>query len=112
WSEAFFNGVKWKGKKIPELPLLQPEKVSELPLALTFNDAYRYTLRGEETVNGVRCYALDFEPKETVSVKALYAGRVFIATSDFAFIRTETRQLNLSGEVQSVDEASDFTEVR
>lgn len=112
WSEAYFNGVRWKGKKIPELPLLQPEKVSELPLALTFNDAYVYRLRGEETVNGIPCYALDFEPKGTAaSDKPLYAGRVFVARSDFAAIRTETRQLNLVGEVQSVNESSDFTEV-
>ena len=111
WSEAYFNGVRWKGKKIPELPLLQPEKVSELPLALTFNDAYRYVLHGEETVNGVPCYALDFEPKATKSDKPLYAGRVFVARSDFAAIRTQTRQLNLTGEVQSVEEASDFGEV-
>ncbi|MEO6327179.1 MAG: hypothetical protein ABIT01_06620 [Thermoanaerobaculia bacterium] len=112
WSEAYFNGVRWKGKKIPELPLLQPEKVSELPLALTFNDAYRYVLHGEDTSNGVPCYVLDFEPRTTTkSDKPLYAGRVFVARADFAAIRTETRQLNLTGEVQSVIEASDFGEV-
>ncbi len=93
WSDAWFNGVKWKGKKIPELPLLQPEKVSELPLTLTFNDAYTYVLRGEEPVNGVRCWALDF-------------------TADFGLVRTNARQLNLSGEVQSVDERADFGDVR
>lgn len=111
WSEAYFNGVKWRGKKIPELPLVQPEKVSELPLALTFNDAYTYALVGEDTFDGVRCYVLSFEPRETKSDKPLYAGRVFISKSDFAVVRTITRQLNLVGEVQSVDEESDFTEV-
>ncbi len=127
WSEAYFNGVKWKGKKVPELPLLQPEKVSELPLELTFNDAYRYVLRGEETVDGVKCWVLDFAPRSEGAAPAtpaappgtadkgaahsLYAGTVYIAEADYAVIRTKSRQLNLTGEVQSVDEVSDFTEV-
>ena len=28
WHDAYFNGVRWKAKKLPELPLLQPEKVA------------------------------------------------------------------------------------
>ena len=26
WRDAYFNGVRWRAKKLPELPLLQPEK--------------------------------------------------------------------------------------
>lgn len=112
WSEAYFNGVRWKGKKIPELPLLQPEKVSEMPLALTFDDAYRYTLAGEDAVQGIPCWALDFEPRATATDKPLYAGTVWVAKADYAAIRTRTRQLNLTAELQAVDEVSDFGEVR
>jgi hypothetical protein len=111
WTESTFNGVRWKGKKTPELPLVQPEKVSEMPLALTFDDAYKYTLTGEEAAGGVRCYALDFEPRARASDKPLFAGTVWIAKGDFAVMRTKTRQLNLSGEIQAVDEVSDFGEV-
>jgi hypothetical protein len=111
WSEAYFNGVRWKGKKIPELPLLQPEKVSDMPLALTFDDAYAYALAGDDTVNGIPCWALDFTPRAAVSDKPLYAGTVWIAKTDFAAIRTRTRQLNLTAEIQAVDEVSDFGEV-
>ncbi len=111
WREAYFNGVRWKGKKIPELPLLQPEKVSDMPLALTFDDAYAYTLAGEDTVNGIPCWALDFTPRAASSDKPLYAGRVWVAKADFAAIRTRTRQLNLTAEIQAVDEVSDFGEV-
>ena len=106
WSEAYFNGVRWKGKKIPELPLLQPEKVSDMPLALTFDDAYAYTLAGEDTVNGIPCWALDFTPRVAASDKPLYAGTVWVAKADFAAIRTRTRQLNLTAEIQAVDETS------
>ncbi|HEX2799317.1 MAG TPA: hypothetical protein VHQ44_06565, partial [Thermoanaerobaculia bacterium] len=111
WSEAYFNGVRWKGKKIPELPLLQPEKVSDMPLALTFDDAYAYTLAGEDTVNRVPCWALDFTPRAAASDKPLYAGTVWVAKADFAAIRTRARQLNLTAEIQAVDEVSDFGEV-
>ena len=111
WSEAYFNGVKWKGKKIPELPLLQPEKVSEMPLALTFDDAYRYTLAGEATVQEIPCWALDFTPRVAAGDKPLFAGTVWVAKSDYGAIRTRTRQLNLSAELQAVDEVSDFGEV-
>ena len=111
WSEAYFNGVRWKGKKIPELPLLQPEKVADNPLGLTFDDAYRYTLSGDDTVGGIACWKLDFTPRAASSEKPLYAGTVWVAKSDFAAIRTRTRQLNLTAEIQAVDEVSDFGEV-
>ncbi len=111
WHDAYFNGVRWRGKKLPELPLLQPEKVSDMPLALTLDDAYRYVLVGEDTVRGIPCWALDFEPRAAEGDKPVYAGRVWIARDGFAAVRIRTRQLNLSGEIQAVDETSDFTDV-
>jgi hypothetical protein len=111
WSDAYFNGVRWKGRKIPELPLLQPEKVADNPLGLTFDDAYHYTLSGDDTVGGIACWKLDFTPRAASSEKPLYAGTVWVAKSDFAAIRTRTRQLNLTAEIQAVDEVSDFGEV-
>ncbi len=111
WRDAYFNGVRWRGKKLPELPLLQPEKVSDMPLALTLDDAYRYVLVGEDAVKGIPCWVLDFEPRAAVSDKPVYAGRVWIARDGFAAVRIRTRQLNLTGEIQAVDETSEFTDV-
>ncbi|MBK6407809.1 MAG: hypothetical protein IPF66_24010 [Holophagales bacterium] len=111
WQTTYFNGVKWKGKKAPELPLLQPEKVSELPLNLTFNEAYRYELDGEGEADGVPTWILGFEPSEGFKAKAIYAGKVYIGKADFSLRRVVARQLNLTGEVQSVDETTDFSEV-
>jgi len=111
WQTAYVNGVRWKGKKIPELPLLQPEKVSELPLELTFNEAYRYVLDGEDAVGGVPCWVVAFEPSEGFRAKAIYSGKVYIGKADFSLRRVVARQLNLTGEVQSVDETTDFAEV-
>ena len=111
WQTTYFNGVRWKGKKVPELPLLQPEKVSELPLALTFNEAYRYELDGEGEAGGVPCWVVRFEPSAGFESSAIYAGRVYIGKSDFSLRRIVSKQLNLTGEVQSVDETTDFAEV-
>ena len=111
WHDAYFNGVRWKAKTLPELPLLQPERVSDMPLALTLDDAYRYALAGEDTVNGVACWSLDFEPRVAVTDKPSYAGRVWIARDGYGAVRIRTRQLNLTGEIQAVDETSDFTDV-
>ena len=111
WHDAYFNGVRWKAKKLPELPLLQPEKVSDMPLALTLDDAYRYALVGEDSVNGIPCWELDFEPRVAVTDKPSYAGRVWIARDGYGAVRIRTRQLNLTGEIQAVDETSDFNDV-
>ncbi len=111
WQTAYVNGVRWKGKKIPELPLLQPEKVSELPLELTFNEAYRYVLDGEDTIGGVPCWVVAFEPSAGFKAKAIYSGKVYIGKADFSLRRVVAKQLNLTGEVQSVDETTDFAEV-
>ncbi len=33
WQALFVNGVRWRSKSIPEIPLVQPEKAAALPLA-------------------------------------------------------------------------------
>ncbi|MDL2716918.1 MAG: hypothetical protein PT977_04115 [Acidobacteriota bacterium] len=111
WHDAYFNGVRWTARKLPELPLLQPEKVADMPLALTLDDTYRYTLVGEDAVRGISCWALDFEPRVAATDKPAYAGRVWIARDGFAAVRVRTRQLNLTAELQAVDETADFTDV-
>jgi hypothetical protein len=111
WHDAYFNGVRWRGTKLPELPLLQPEKVADMPLALTLDDAYAYTLAGEDAVNGISCWVLDFTPRVSTTDKPVYAGRVWIAREGFAAVRVRTRQLNLTAEIQAVDETAEFTDV-
>ena len=111
WEEAFFNGVRWPGKTVPKLPLLQPEKVSELPLALTFGDAYRYRLDGEDDVGGLPCWRLTFEPVAEFSDRPILEGEVFISRQDFSVVRVRSRQKNLKGDIQSADETIDFENV-
>lgn len=111
WEEAFFNGVRWPGKTVPKLPLLQPEKVSEVPLALTFGDAYRYRLNGEDDVGGIPCWRLAFEPVAEFSDRPILEGEVFISRQDFSVVRVRSRQKNLKGDIQSADETTDFENV-
>jgi hypothetical protein len=108
WHEAYLNGVRWRGKKVPELPLVQPEKVSELPLALTFDDSYRYELAGQDTVGGAPTWVLAFTPKAEASARPLFAGKVDISKADYSVVRIRSKQLNLTGEMQSVDQETDF----
>lgn len=42
WQSFYINGVKWRGKSIPEIPLVQPEKAAAMPLEILFTKEYRY----------------------------------------------------------------------
>ena len=64
WEEFFFNAVKWKSKTIPRLPILQPEKVTTLPLDIRLTEEYDYTLVGETQVEGRPAYRVDFRPSD------------------------------------------------
>jgi hypothetical protein len=109
WSEFYINGVKWKYGKIPELPLLQPEKVTQLPLDLHLTNDYRYELVRTTDVLGFRVYEVRFEPPANApSALPLYRGTVFIDSRTWARIRISMVQLNLSGEILSNEERVDF----
>lgn len=101
WDEFFLNGVKWKGKTLPKLPILQPEKVTTLPLDIRLTEDYDYTLRGEATVSGRRAYHITFAPRTTVGEKPIYRGSVWIDKETFALLRRDSVQLNLTGETLS-----------
>ncbi|HEX7502305.1 MAG TPA: hypothetical protein VF451_02700, partial [Acidobacteriota bacterium] len=49
WEEFYLNGVRWKGKVAPKIPLLQPEKVSIQPFAIDLTEGYQYVLAGQTT---------------------------------------------------------------
>ncbi len=101
WDEFYLNGVKWKGKTLPKLPILQPEKVTTLPLDIRLTEDYDYTLHGEATVAGRRAYHIVFVPKSTAGEKPIYRGSVWIDKETFALLRRDSVQLNLKGETLS-----------
>jgi hypothetical protein len=110
WQELYLNGVKWKYGRIPELPLIQPEKVTQLPLDIHLTNEYRYQLAGETDLLGFHTYEVRFEPPPNApATLPLYRGTVWIDARTWARIRISMVQLNLAGgEVLSNEERVDF----
>src|SRR5205807_6118806 len=109
WKDFYINGVKWKYGRIPELPLIQPEKVAQLPLDIHLTNEYRYQLVRETDLNGYHTYEVRFEPPPNAAASLpLYRGTVWIDTRTWARIRISMIQLNLTGEVLSNEERVDF----
>ncbi|HXI14507.1 MAG TPA: hypothetical protein VNM92_17960 [Thermoanaerobaculia bacterium] len=110
WQDFFINGVRWKYGRIPELPLIQPEKVTQLPLDLQLTNDYRYVLAGDSAVRGFECYEVRFEPPAVAPEGLpLYRGTIWIEKKSWARIRVNMVQLNLSGEILSNEERIDFS---
>jgi hypothetical protein len=109
WQDFYLNGVKWKYGNIPELPLIQPEKVTQLPLDIHLTNEYRYELIRETDLLGYHTYEVRFEPPPNASATLpLYRGTVWIDSRTWARIRLSMVQLNLSGEILSNEERVDF----
>ncbi len=109
WQDFFINGVRWKYGRIPELPLIQPEKVTQLPLDIHLTNEYRYELVRQTELNGYRVYEVRFAPPPNAPESLpLYRGTVFIDAKTWARVRIAMVQLNLSGEVLSNEERVDF----
>ncbi len=109
WKDFYINGVKWKYGRIPELPLIQPEKVTQLPLDIHLTNEYRYELVRETDLDGYHTYEVRFEPPPNApAALPLYRGTVWIDAKTWARIRISMIQLNLTGEVLSNEERVDF----
>jgi hypothetical protein len=100
--EFYFNGVRWTGKKPPDLPLIQPEKVVVLPLDIHLNKDYTYRLLGRDKAEGRDCYLLEFVP--AAGKERLYRGRVWIDSTIFARVKISSVQSGLEPPVTSNDE--------
>ncbi|HKI87317.1 MAG TPA: hypothetical protein VKA53_11300, partial [Thermoanaerobaculia bacterium] len=113
WQHFLINGVRWRGKKIPEIPLIQPEKAAAMPLAIHFSKRYSYRLRGSERIEGRDCWVVDFQPTSTASAEKgrLYRGTVWIDKQVYARVKTRALQLGLSGDVLSNDETTLYSPV-
>ncbi len=110
WQTFYVNGVRWRGKSIPEIPLVQPEKAAALPLEINFTKEYSYRLRGAEVVEGRDCWIVDFSPAVEVDEgRTLYQGTVWVDRQHFGRVRTRALQVGLEGEVLSNEETVYFT---
>jgi hypothetical protein len=100
WEELSFsvNGAKY-GPDRPGFPLLQAEKVLSLPLDLRLTADYRYQLVGTESVDGHRCYVIDFSPVDLAHARL--RGRVWIDEESFLRVKVDAIQTHLQGEIVS-----------
>jgi len=110
WDTLYVDGVKWKGKSLPEIPLVQPEKVAALPVEIRLDKEYQYRLRGTATVDGRDCWVVDFEPVgEVEEGRSLHQGTVWVDRKIYARVQTRSLQLGLEGNVLSNEETMSFS---
>jgi hypothetical protein len=107
-TDYYLNGNRVTWKSIPELPLIQPEKILTLPLDLTLDRTYRYRLLGEERLDDRAAYVLEFQPADPDAALSLYRGRVWIDRSSFARLKAALIQTNLEAPVLSNEEIDRF----
>lgn len=109
WETFYFNGVEWKGKKLPEIPIIQPEKAAVFPLEINFDKQYEYRLRGTEVVDGRDAWVIDFEPLESPPPgETSYQGTVWVDREIYVRVKSRTLQIGLEDEVLSNDETVFF----
>ena len=113
WETLYVNGVRWRDKSIPEIPLLQPEKAAALPIEITFSTRYRYRLRGTEEIDGRQAWVIDFAPAagEDAAAAKLYRGTVWVDRELYLRLRTRAVQMGLEGEVLSNEETLHYRPV-
>jgi hypothetical protein len=112
WETLYLNGVRWRGKTLPEIPLIQPEKAAALPLEILFTREYRYRLRGSEKIAGRDAWVVDFAPAGPGAAgRRLYQGTVWIDRAIYARLRTRAVQLGLQGEVTSNEETLEYSPI-
>lgn len=100
-QEFYLNRIKWKSKKIPKIPLLQPEKVNIVPLEIELSEQYQYHRGQDDTVSGSPVFIIRFKPGTQLQDKTAYEGRLWIRKTDGAIMKKELTQLNLNGEALS-----------
>lgn len=97
-TALYVNGSRWKGEP-PAFPFIAPEKVKQVPLALSLHEGYRYRLQGEEKQNGRPCYRIAFEPGE--GAEAAFRGTVWIDRETFFRVRMDLIRLEPTQPVTS-----------
>ena len=106
WDALEIEGRPWKGKGAPPLPILQPEVVKVRPFELRPRTEYAYHLHEGHALDGTPALRVDFGPTGDFQAQGLpaYEGSIWVRASDFALLRLDRRQLNLTREMLENEE--------
>jgi hypothetical protein len=107
--EFYIGGVRWPYEELPELPLIQPEKVQQEPLEIDLNRSYTYTYAGVDQLDGHATYRVDFRPLEAGNFAS---GSVWIDQKSGAHRRLRAVQANLQAPVTGSELTASFGWVR
>jgi hypothetical protein len=102
------NGLQFGSGGVPKLPLIEPERVASVPLAIELTDVYSYALAGTEVLNGTACYVVRFDPLGT---RSLFRGKAWIAADSFALVKVAAAQVRLRGPIVSSEQVDEFEHV-
>ncbi len=101
------NGVPISPKNgVPRLPIVEPQRVAVLPLAITLTGVYRYALAGRESIDGRPCYVIAFSPRQRGT--SLFTGRAWIDEATFGMIRVSAAQTDLNGPIVASEQTDTF----
>ena len=111
WQKFNLNGLRWKGRDFPKVPLIQPERAANMPLSILFRPDYQYSLRGSAVVEDRDSWVVDFRPLALEEDESLYRGTVWIDKELFVRVRSRAIQLGLRGDVLSNEETVIYSPV-
>jgi undecaprenyl-diphosphatase len=98
------------GDGVPRLPIVEPERARQTPLAIALDESYAYRLEGREAEGGRDCYVVAFAPRGA-SARPLFRGRAWIESAGFGLVRLQAAQTNLRGVIAAADQDDRFTPV-
>lgn len=98
-TKAWVDGVVWNPDRMPDLPLLEPQRPPVPPLALRLEPSYRYELAAVQEREGRRCFALAFSGARPGGETR--RGTAYIDASTFGLVELDESADGLRGEVRA-----------
>lgn len=97
----FINGAPYAPRKgqPPELPLIQPEKITIVPLEIQLDKSYEYELRGKSIRSGRLAWRLAFRP--VAGDATAWAGTAWIDAKTYDLLATDFVQSGLAPPILS-----------
>jgi len=97
-ARAWVDGVSWRPDRLPNLPLLEPERPAVPPLALRLEPSYTYRLRGRSERDGRGCWELEYTTRRGEESRS---GVACIDAATWGLVTVEESATGLSGDVRA-----------